>query len=136
MRLISLCAAALLGLVLGDLGRFGAPPQLLFGALVAALGACLAWRHATWRWVALATCALAAGGLRASMVATVPQTTLGARAGQTIRLGGRLVEPSSARTTRQAVPRRATLQRASRIMPASAWKQLVAAARLGSWEPW
>src|SRR2546423_8648693 len=93
MRLISLCAAALLGRALGVLGRFGAPPQLFFGALVAALGACLAWRHATWRWVALATCALAAGGLRATMVATVPQTTLAAYAGQTVRLGGRLVEP-------------------------------------------
>jgi competence protein ComEC len=94
MRLIVLCAAALLGLVLGDLGRLDAP-GLLFGGLVALVGACLAWRQPGWRCLALAACALAAGGLRASTIESRAASTLEPYIGQVIRLRGTLVEPPS-----------------------------------------
>src|SRR5579859_427411 len=91
MRLITLCTAALVGLALGDLGRLGMPPRLAFAGLVALLGAALAWRQPTWRWLALCACAVAAGGLRAAMVEPAPMPALDAYAGQVVRLHGRLL---------------------------------------------
>jgi competence protein ComEC len=92
MLLIILCAAALLGIALGDLGRLE-PRGLVFGALVALLGACLAWRQPMWRGLALAACALAAGGVRASLVEPRSSPTLEAYSGQVLRLRGTLLEP-------------------------------------------
>ena len=91
MGLIGLCAAALLGIALGDVGRIADVPRLLFGTLAALLGACLAWRHATWRWMALGTCALALGALRAVTIEPAPPSALGPYVGQVIRVGGRLI---------------------------------------------
>ena len=91
MPLIVLCAAALLGIALGDAGRVGEPLRLLFAALVALLGALLAWRHTTWRWLALGACAVAAGGVRAATSEPDRVPALEPYAGQVIRLSGRLV---------------------------------------------
>src|SRR5436305_2080250 len=91
MRLISLCAAALVGIALGESARVVEPPRLIFGALVALLGACLAWRHTTWRWVALSACALALGAFRAATIERAPTSALEPYLGQVLRLSGRLV---------------------------------------------
>jgi len=91
MRLIVLCAAALIGIALGDIGRIAAPPRLLFGAFAALLGASLAWRHATWRWLALASCALALGALRAVTIEPPLPSALGPYVDQVIRVGGTLI---------------------------------------------
>ena len=94
MRLIGLCAAALVGLALGDLQPLE-PRHVLCAALVALLGACLAWRQRAWRWLALGACAVAAGALRASTLEPMPPSPLGPYTGQLVRLGGRLIEPPS-----------------------------------------
>src|SRR5712691_702245 len=91
MRLIFLCAAALLGIAMGDVGRIAEPPRVLIGALVALLGACLAARHPTWRRLALGTCALALGALRATTIDPSPPSALEPYVGRVIRVGGRLV---------------------------------------------
>src|SRR5260370_42315972 len=88
MGLLVLCAAALLGIALGDLGRIAEPLRLLFGALVALLGACLVWRHSTWRWLALGAVSVALGGLRAATTEPAPPSPLAPYVGHVIRLGG------------------------------------------------
>src|SRR5438132_11353561 len=104
MRLIFLYAAALLGIALGDVGRIAEPPRVLIGALVALLGACLAARHTTWRWLALGTCALALGTLRATTIEPSPLSALEPYVGQVIRVGGRLVGLPSLSSSGASVP--------------------------------
>ncbi len=67
MPLIGVCVAALVGLAFGDLKQLDTS-GLIEGALLAALGACLAGRRPGSRFTALATCALALGAWRASAV--------------------------------------------------------------------
>src|SRR6266851_3804741 len=133
MGLIVLCAAALLGIALGDLGRIAEPLRLLFGALVALLGACLVWRHSTWRWLALGAASVALGGLRAATTEPAPPSPLAPYVGHVIRLGGKLVGPpnlsSSGASMRlllevetvgpagQALPAIETAGRAGRALP-------------------
>src|SRR5260221_13433969 len=95
MRLIALCSAALLGIALGDIGWLANPAPVVFGACVALLGACLAGRHTTGRWLALSACALALGGLRATAVQPTSPPAIERYVGQLIRLDGRLVSPPS-----------------------------------------
>ena len=94
MRLIVLCAAALTGLAVGDLSRLD-PARLLFGGLVALVGAGLAWRQPAIRMLALVTCAMALGGLRASLVPAADTATLEPYFGQAIRLRAVVVQPPS-----------------------------------------
>ena len=93
MKLIVLCSAALLGIAVGDVGHVGEPPRLLFAALLALVGACLASRHTTWRWLALCTCAMALGALRAATLDPLRQSALEPYVDQLVRLSGRLSAP-------------------------------------------
>jgi competence protein ComEC len=93
MRLMFVCAAALLGIAIGDVKQIAEPWHLLFGVLPALLGACLAWRHTTWRWLALGACAVALGALRATTVERAPPSALEPYIGQLVRVGGRLGTP-------------------------------------------
>jgi len=97
MRLIVVCAAALAGVALGDVSRLE-PAWLLFGALLAVLGAGLAWQQPVWRGVALVTLVAALGGLRASLAHT--DDTAGTALiepylGLAVRLRGGLLQPPS-----------------------------------------
>ena len=68
MGLIGICAAALLGVAVGDLLRLNAS-RLATAAVAAVIGAVLGWRKPAWRLLALATCAVALGAARASTAA-------------------------------------------------------------------
>jgi competence protein ComEC len=92
MRLIALCAAALGGAAVGDVSHLE-PWRLGFGAMVALLGAGLAWRRPAVRMLALATCAAALGGLRAAVVPVESTAALEAYDGQSVRLRGEVVQP-------------------------------------------
>jgi ComEC/Rec2-related protein len=70
MPLILICAAALVGLAVGDLAPRD-PPTLVGVACLALLGAVLARSHSMWRVIALIACAAAVGGLRASTAQTL-----------------------------------------------------------------
>jgi competence protein ComEC len=93
MKLILLCSAALLGIAVGDVGHIAEPLRLLFAAFLALVGACLTWRPKTWRWLALCTCALALGALRAATSDPPRQSALEPYIDQLIRLSGRLSAP-------------------------------------------
>src|SRR5450755_2618490 len=92
MRLIALCAAALGGAAVGDVSHLERW-RLGFGALVALLGAGLAWRRPAVRMLALATCAAALGGLRAAVVPVESAAALEGYDGQSVRLRGEVVQP-------------------------------------------
>ncbi|HLZ30792.1 MAG TPA: ComEC/Rec2 family competence protein [Chloroflexota bacterium] len=95
MRLTVLCAAALSGLLAGDLGHLD-PSRLGFGGAVALLGAGLAWRRPVPRTLALLTCAAALGGLRAAVFPVAPAADtapLEPYVGQTVRLRGVVRQP-------------------------------------------
>jgi len=97
MRLIVVCAAALAGVALGDVSRLE-PAWLLFGALLAVLGAGLAWQQPVWRGVALVTLVAALGGLRASLAhtdGTAGTAVLEPYLGLAVRLRGGLLQPPS-----------------------------------------
>ena len=68
MGLIGICAAALLGVAVGDLLRLNAS-RLATAAVAAVIGAVLGWRKPAWRLLALATCAAALGAARGSTAA-------------------------------------------------------------------
>src|SRR5436853_339135 len=63
MRLIVVCAAAVLGVAIGDLN----PAPLALCAALAALAACLAHAYPPWRTLAMVACAASIGGARASL---------------------------------------------------------------------
>jgi competence protein ComEC len=95
VRLIVVCAALLVGLVVGDLTR-PEPIPLAIGAGLAGLGACLAYKMPAWRLLALAACAVGLGGLRAGLVAAYSDSAaLTAYAGRMLRVRAVLVQPPS-----------------------------------------
>jgi competence protein ComEC len=92
-RLIALCLATLVGIAVGDVSRLE-PARLGFAALLALLGALLAHRQPAWRLAALIACAVALGGLRASLVDDEPAAALlEPYYGLAVRARGVVLEP-------------------------------------------
>jgi ComEC/Rec2-related protein len=89
VRLIVLCTAALVGLVVGDVLPL-VPGPLLVATLLALCGVACAWRKPSSRWLALVACALALGGWRASVQPALVATAIQREAPPTPAPPGRL----------------------------------------------
>src|SRR5207248_7781858 len=76
VRLIAICAAGLVGLAAADVSHpRGAVAPLLLGAVLSAVGACLAWRRLVWRNLALMACVASLGAARGSFVSDMATRT-------------------------------------------------------------